>query len=317
MTHWTATSIFEAYFRPLYPPELRDDPRALDASRSIDANPGGNPRFVLELEHVASVFAGLAPQALGTPDLSLDFSDASVHRLGAAIDRGARDALIGASTPGDPQAPLVNVVVHGAIYVGRCIVERHGGAWGVRRPLWESVVHLKSRAGEGDLTPFHWWLKSLADDEIDKAGLVARYRQHVERSTARPEALPPIVTTHLDRKLPVLKIVRYDTLHKHLRAHLPEMKDLGADFPSPEQFADLGLLELETMLLGEGRIVLMHGRGKRGLHLFWLDFQGFSHAMLFPADPGGKHSITLGGEKLVVRFAKDGKEIEHEMLWWG
>src|SRR5262249_28351860 len=151
------------------------------------------------------------------------------------------------------------------------IVDRHGGAWGVRRPLWESVVRLKSRAGEGDLTPFHWWLKSLADDEIDRAALVARYRQHVERATARPETLPPIVTKHLDRTLPTLKIVRYDTLHKHLRAHLPELKDLGADFPSPEQFADLGLLELGMMLLGEGRVLLMHGRGKRGLHLFWLD----------------------------------------------
>src|SRR5207248_11619451 len=26
MPDWTATSIFEAYFRPLYPPDLRDDP---------------------------------------------------------------------------------------------------------------------------------------------------------------------------------------------------------------------------------------------------------------------------------------------------
>src|SRR5579859_4131201 len=136
MRDWTATSIFEAYFRPLYPPDQRDDPRAIEAARAIDANPGGNPRFLLELDHVAAVFAGLAPQALGKPDLELDFSDASVHRLGAAIDRATRDAWIAASTPGDPQAPLVNVVVHGAVYVGRCIVERHGGAWGVRRPLW-------------------------------------------------------------------------------------------------------------------------------------------------------------------------------------
>jgi hypothetical protein len=317
MTHWTATSIFEAYFRPLYPPDLRDDPRAIEAARSIDANPGGNPRFLRELDHVAAVFAGLAPEALGKSDLVLDVSDASVHRLGAAIDRPTRDALFGKSTPGDPQAPIVNVVVHGAIYVGRCIVERHGGVWGVRRPLWESVVRLRSRAGEGDLTPFHWWLKSLADDEIDKATLVARYRQHVERATARPESLPKIVTTHVDRKLPTLKIVRYDTLHKHLRAHLPELKDLGANFPSPEQFADLGLLELEMTLLGEGRMLLMHGRGKRGLHLFWLDFEGFSHAMLLPADPGAAHSVALSGETLVVRFTKDGRELAHETLWWG
>lgn len=319
MTVWTASSLFEAYFRPLYPPDLRDDPNAMAAARAVDANPGGNPRFLLELDHVASVFAGLAPQALGRAhdDLLLDFTDASVHRLGAAIDRASRDAILSTSRPGDPQATIVHVVVHGAIYVGRCIVERHGGTWGVRRPLWESVVRLRSRAGEGDLTPFHWWLKALADDEIDRAGLVARYRQHVERATARPEQLTPIVREHLDRKLPPLKIVRYDTLHKHLRAHLPEMKDLGADFPSPERFADLGLLELEMKLLGDGRMLLMHGRGKRGLHLFWLDFQGFSHAMLFPADPAMPHAIDVDGDKLTIRFAKDGREVVHETLWWG
>jgi hypothetical protein len=313
---WTATSLFDAYFRPLYPESARDD-ASLAELRTRDANPGKNPRILASLDETAEVFARLAPAALAKPDLALDFSDASVHRLGTALDRAARDALLSASTPGDPSAPLVQVVVHGALYVGRCIVASHGGTWGARNPAWESVVHLVSRAGEGDLTPFHWWLKALADDEIDRAGLVSRYRQYVELPTMDPMTLPKIVTQRADRALPKLKTVRYDVLHKHLKAHLPEMKDLGRDFPSPEAFADLGFLELEMVLLGEGRMLLMHGRGKRGLHLFWLDHQGFSHAALFPADPGDAHRIAIEGDKLTVRFHAGGVERVHEMLWWG
>ena len=317
MAEWTAGALFEAYFRPLYPAEVRGDPAAIVASRTMDANPGNNPRLLAELDDTAEVFARVAPRALGRDDLSLDFSDASVHRLGDALDRKTRDALLSVSEPGDAAAPLVHVVVHGALYVGACIVRGHGGAWGVRRPLWESVVSLRSRAGEGARTPFHWWLKALADDEVDKAGLVARYRQHVERATMRWEDLPKIVEDAEHRKLPKLGKVRYDVLHKYLRANLPEVKDVGRDFPSPEAFADLGLLELEFVLLGAGRMLLMHGRGKRGLHLFWLDRDGFSHAALFPASPGDPHAVTLEGDKLLLKFRKDGREVEHEMLWWG
>ena len=312
-----AASIFEAYFRALYPQELRDDVAALIAARSLDANPAKNRRLFAELDDTADVFAKLAPRALGRDDLALDFTDASVHRLGTALDRPTRDALIAASKQGDPSSPFVNVVIHGALYVGACIVRAHGGAWGVRRPLWESVVHLSSRAGEGALSPFHWLLKSLGDDEIDKAGLVSRYRHYVERATFEASALPKIVEGAGGRTLPSLKKVRYDTLHKHLRAHLPEMKDLGNDFPSPEEFQDLGFLELELLLLGEGRMLLMHGRGRRGLHLLWLDHRGFSHAAFFPADPGDPHRIAIEGDKLIVRFVQGGAPRVHEMLWWG
>ncbi len=312
----TASSLFSSYFRPLYPTDLASDD-ALVAAREIDANPAKNPQFARTLAETAIVFAQLAPRALGAPSLALDFTDASVHHLGAALDRRARDRLLEASKPGDPEAPIVQVVVHGAAYVGECIVRAHGGRWGVRRPLWESVVHLTSKAGEGALTPFHWWLKSLADDEIELAGLVARYRQYVERASLRLEDVTPIVEANADRKLPTLKIVRYDLLYKHLRAHLPELRDLGRDFPSPEAFADLGFLELGFLLLGEGRFLLMHGRGKRGLHVFWLDREGFSHAALFPASPGDPASVTVEDDKLVVQFTQEGTQRRHEMLWWG
>lgn len=316
MAVWTAERLFETFFRPLYPPDLREDAAALVAARSADANPANNPRFAHELEDIAAVFARMAATVLGR-DLGLDRSDASVHRLGAAIDRDLRDRLLSTSRPGDPDGPLVPFVIHGAVYVGACIVQHHGGKWGVRRPLWESVVTLESRAGTGHLSPFAWWLKSLSDAEIDHAGLATRYRVHVERATARPEELPPIVRERPDRKLPPLKIVRYDKLHKYLVAHLPELRDLGRDFPSPEQLDSLGFLSLEFLLLGEARLLLMHGMGKAGLHLMWLDHAGFSHALYFPADPGAGHSVTAEADKLVVRFESQGKPIEHEMLYWG
>jgi hypothetical protein len=307
---WTAERLFETFFRPVYPPDLRDDTAALIAARSIDANPARNPRLLAELDEIADVFARVAPAALGKSDLSLDRSDASVHRLSAAIDRPARDAMIA-------NGSLVNVVIHGAVYVASCIVKNHGGVYGVRRPLWESVVTLASRAGTGDLSPFAWWLKALADYEIDRNGISTRYRVHVEHVMARPEELPPIVLQRPDRKLPPLKNVRYDILHKYLVAHLPELRDLGRDFPSPEQFAELGFLSLEFLLLADGRLLLMHGRGKAGLHLIWLDHAGFSHARFFPADPGSPHSVTVDGDKLRITFELDAKPIEHEMLYWG
>jgi hypothetical protein len=312
---WTAERLFETFFRPIYPQDLRDDRDALVAARSVDANPAGNPRFVAELDQIAVVFARMAPSVAGA-SLELDRSDASVHRLGAAIDRTLRDALLARSAPGDPNAPIVSLVVHGAVYLGACIVAR-GGRWGVRRPLWESVVTLESRAGTGQLSPFAWWLKSLSDPEIDRAGLATRYRAHVERALFRPEALPPLVRERADRRLPPLKVVRYDTLHKWLVAHLPELRDLGRDFPSPEQFEELGLLSLEFLLLAGGRLLLMHGRGRSGLHLLWLDHTGFSHAMYFPADPGAPHGVTLQGDTLLVRFELDRAPIAHELLYWG
>jgi hypothetical protein len=316
---WTAERLFETFFRPIYPQDLRHSNAAMVSARSIDANPAGNPRFPSELDEIATVFARMAPSVLRR-DVVLDRTDASVQRLSAAIDRPLRDALIAASKPGDPNAPLVAFVIHGAVYVGASIVQSHGGVWGVRRPLWESVVTLESRAGKGDLSPFAWWLKSLADAEIDRGGLGIRYRAHVERVTARPEDLPPIVRERADRRLPPLRAVRYDLLHKWLVTHLPELRDLGRDFPSAEQLDDIGFLSLEFLLLAGGRLLLMHGRGKAGLHLLWLDYSGFSHALFFPADPGTPHSVTLDPEqrdKLVVRFERDHVPIEHELLYWG
>jgi hypothetical protein len=299
----TAEGLFKDVFLPLYPEDAKSD---LGRARSIDANPAQNPSILAQLAEIAETFVAVAPTAMGAPDLVLDFTDASVHRLSALLDAKRRDALV-------EKGELGNVVIHGAAYVGECIVRLHGGRWAVRRPLWESLVTLKSRAGEGELPIFHWWLKSLADDAT--ATLADRYRAHVEVPTARPEDLPIIAPP--ERNLPVLKQVRYDVLYKYLKAHLPELKDLGEHFPSPERFADLGFKSLAPMLVGGGRMLVMAGHNQDGMHAFWLTKEGFEKSAFWPCDAFPAPMMRTKDDKLEVLLSVDGKPQSFELLWWG
>lgn len=305
----TAEALFQRVFLPLYPEDAKSD---LGRARSVDANPAKNPSIYAQLAEIAETFVAVAPTAMGTPDLVLDFSDASVHRLSALLDVKRRDALIA-------KGELANVVIHGAAYVGECIVRNHGkdgGAqWSVRRPLWESLVALVSRAGEGELPIFHWWLKSLADDAT--ATLADRYRAHVEVPTARPEDLPVIAPP--DRNLPRLeKNVRYDVLYKYLKAHLPELKDLGEHFPSPERFADLAFKSLSLMLVGGGRMLVMAGHNQDGMHAFWVTKEGFEKSAFWQCDAFPAPMMrTREDDKLEVLLSVDGKPQSFELLWWG
>ncbi|WP_437780558.1 hypothetical protein [Sorangium sp. So ce1097] len=328
----TAAQLFERFFAPHYPPDALAD---LASARATDANPAGNPSILAQIEHAAEVFARLAPGALGAPDLGLDFSDASVHRLGAALTRERRDAWLapasvrdaheareardvgGAPAAGRAGEPpmIVTLVTHGALYVGACVVRNHGGKWQVRRPLWESLVRLESRAGTGDLAIFQWWLKALSDEEIGRGRLADRYRTHVEVPTFDAEQLPIIAAS--DRRIPRLAKVRYDTLYKHLRAHLPELRSVGEDFPSPERFEEMGFKSLEFALLGGGRMLLMHGATAEGVHLFWLDAGGFVKSAYYPADSFPAHVVQIEGEKVRVIVPVRGETQVHEMLWWG
>ena len=304
-----AEALFTRYFLPLYPPEARAD---LARARAADANPARNPSILAHLDDAARRFQDNA-RALFGQDLGLDRSDASVHRLSAALTPARRDAWAREGA-GTPESPLFNGVVHGAAYVGACVVASHGGVWGVRQPLWESVVRLRSRAGEADLAIFHWWVKSLAEG-APGATLADRYRAHVEVPCARPEELPALVTGA--RSVPRLKKPRYDTLHKLLRAHLPEVRDLGRDFPSPERFDAFALRWIEAHVLGEGRMVLLAGLSPHGLHLFWLTAAGFDKGAFLPCDAFPDPLVRLDGDRLVVLVREGGAERTHEMLWWG
>lgn len=296
-----AEALFSRFFLPLYPPGAD-----LARLRREDANPAGNPRLVAAWEDAAERFSRLAPAALGE-DPGLDGSDASVHRLGALLDRPRRDRWIE-----EGGEPLVQVTIHGAAYVARCVVRNHGGRHALRSPLWESRVLLSSRAGEAELAPFSWWLRALSDEEIGRVGLGERYRTLVEVPTFDPSALAPIAPA--DRRLPRLARVRYDLLVKHLRAHLPELRDVGRDFPSPERFAELGLSSLELRLLGGGRMLLLAGPGEAGAHLFWLDAGGFVKAAFYPWT-GASRELALESHGDVLRVGVGGAA--HELLWWG
>ncbi|HLK40233.1 MAG TPA: hypothetical protein VKU41_25955 [Polyangiaceae bacterium] len=301
--------LFYRYFLPVYPPDSRAD---LAKARATDANPARNPALTAHLQEASTQFVANARALFGV-DLQLDRTDESVHRLSAALTLERRDEWAARGEPGTAQNVLFNAVVHGSAYVGACIVSSHGGVWGVRRPLWESVVRLSSRAGEADLAVFHWWVKALADGS--RASLADRYRTHVEVPCMRPESLP--VLADPARSLPRLVRPTYDLLHKYLRAHLPEVRDLGTHFPAPERFAELALSWLDFRLLGGGRLLLLAGLSRHGLHLFWVGASGFDKGVFYGCDPFPEPVVQVQGDRIVVMTQLDGAARVNEMLWWG
>lgn len=313
-----AQEIFMKYFLPLYPPDAFAD---LAAARATDANPAKNKAIYDHIEDAAKIFAARGPELFGA-DLDLDFSDASVHRMSAKITRELRDRWRNAGAIGSPENELFNVVVHGAAYVGECARRGRIAEWSVRRPLWESVVVLESHAGTARLAIFHWWLKSLADDAFDNArgGTIAdRYRTHVEAPTFDGDALPIFLTSNADvkRLLPRITKPRYDVLYKYIKAHLPEIRDVGTDFPSPERFDDLDFRWLEFFVVGGGRMLLMAGAAAAGVHLFWLGSSGFEKSAFVPCDAFPEPIVKTNGDKIVIACRVDKKDVLHEMLWWG
>ncbi len=309
----TAESLLRDAFLSLYPPDARAD---LARARRADANPANNPHITRHLDEAAALFVANAPALFGDGAPLLDGTDASVHRLSAALTPAIRDRWLAMGPLGSAESALFNAVVHGAAYVGACVVNNHGGVWRVRRPLWESLVFLASRAGEAELAVFHWWLRSLADDATET--LADRYRALVEIPCATPEALPILAPP--DRRLPrIAKGVRYDVLYKHLKAHLPELRDVGEHFPSAERFAELGFKWLDFLWLGEGRMLLVYGLGESGLHVFWLTAAGFEKAAYWPCDAFPEPLVRAadGGAKLEVIVSVDKRAQTHELLWWG
>lgn len=309
----TAESLFREWFLPLYPEDARSD---LGRVRSEDANPANNLGVLSHLGEAAAVFAANAPVALGLPaeQLDLDYSDASVHRLSAALTVEQRDRLLAMGAKGTADNALFNLVVHGASYVGACIVRSHGGRWAVRRPLWESLVHLTSHLGQGELPVFHWWLKSLADGAA--ITLADRYRTHVEVPRSKPDELP--VLADPERKLPRLKRPRYDAFYKYIRAHLPELRDVGEDFPSPERFEELGFEQLSFTMVGAGRMVIVHGHNEHGLHAFWMSKAGFEKSAFWPCDKFPEPILRRAGDdKIEIILSQDKQVRSFELLWWG
>ncbi len=305
-------SLFREIFLPLYPEGARAD---LTRTRREDRNPGENPSFATHLDDAARIFAVNGRTSIGE-DVALDFTDDSVHRLSRTLTQGLRDRLLDVGPRGSAENALFNFVVHGTAYVGACIVAQHRGRWSIREPLWESLVTLTSRAGTADLAIFQWWLKALAGSH---GTLADRYRTYVELPCTEPERLP--ILAPRDRRLPKLAKVRYDAFYKYLRAHLPELGDLGENFPSPERFEEYRFKSLGFLLVGGGRMLVVHGATPEGLHAFWLTKDGFEKAAFWPCDafpePILQVSRRAESEHLEVVLSKDGEVRSFELLWWG
>lgn len=307
----TPEGLFQTYFAPLYPPEAQAN---LSLARATDVNPGRNPALLAQLSDIAETFRKQFCALV--PDIQLDYDDASVHRLSSALTPARLDAWAQDGRPGTADNALWNIIVHGTVFVGACIVHSKNGSWSQRQPLWESVVKLSSRAGEAELYVFQWWLKAVAEaGHADARTLADRYRTHVEVPCMDVDALPTIATG--TRKLPRLSKPRYSTLHQYLKAHLPEIKDVGRDFPSPERFDGYTWKWLEGHLVGDGRMLLLAGLGKGGMHMLWLSREGFQKAIHIPCDSFPDPVVRTEGEKIVVLLSHEQAAQRHEYLWWG
>jgi hypothetical protein len=319
MTEVTADGLFSRFFWPHYPADVRAD---YEAALARDANPARNPALIAHWVEAAELFAKNAPKLLAT-DLTWDA--AGVARMSHAMNRARRDAWLAASDPRDPENPFFNAVVHGAAYVGEVIVRAHGGAWSMRRPMWESLVMRRVKDGDatrttGAIPPFHWLLKHLSDAEIDSGSLAYRFHVHVELATAAIEALPAIASP---RKLPTMRAPTYDLLVKYLHQHLPALRDLGTGFPSPADFTARRYETLAFDLFHDGRVLAMHGQvpaaadGQSLVEVLWLTARGFDHADTIPADAGTPSFARATGDTLEVTVAWKGRPHTHRVGFRG
>lgn len=303
----SAQQLFVDLFSPLYPPDHRNTALAVPCSE---------PSVLARIDDVAETFRHLAPELLGLDRACLDGSDASVHKLGDALTRERRDALIPMPTPSMPGVSLLaTLVIHGSMYVGRCAVRNHGGAWLTVHPLWESSVRLETKLGTCDLSVFSWWLKSLSDEEVDRKPLGPRYRQHVEVPCFDSDSLPVIPSA---KPIPSIAYPTRDQLFAHLAEHAPGIRAPGDAFPTADRFAELELTSVDFEWVGGDRLLLMHGLGRRGgAHLFWMNEQGFVKSAYYPADRRPRHVVRVDGDILSVIVSIDGNARRHEMPWWG
>lgn len=179
-------------------------------------------------------------------------------------------------------------------------------------------MRLHSAAGETDLAIFHWWLKSLSTSVLRSpagAGLADRYRTHVEVPCLRPETLPVFVAG--ERSLPRLSNPTYARLHKYLRAHLPEVRSLGADFPTAERFATFALKWMDFHVVGGGRNVLLAGGSAQGVHLFWLGGDGFEKSAFVAGDGAAEPVVRVHEDRITAMTSQGGEPRVQEMFWWG
>jgi hypothetical protein len=307
------SKFFHRVLAPLYPKDLRDRP----ASNRVMPVHSELSQIHSQVDSIAETFKRLAPSLLELPAESLDDSDASIHRIGLALTRERRDALIATAADGGEQPSLLAMlIVHGSVYTCRCIVRNYGGLWLFRQPLWESAVSLRSVLGQGELNPFSWWVKSLSDEEVDRLAFADRYRSYVEVPCFNVDAVPVLLQS--ERAVPKIMAPGYEQLFHHLKAYVPEIRQPGPDFPSAERFADMDFAWLDFLWVGVGRQLLIWGPAKRkGTHLFWMDKNGFVKSAFYQSDDFPETVVRLKDDWIQIIVSMQTELKVHEMPWWG
>ena len=117
--------------------------------------------------------------------------------------------------------------------------------------------------------------------------------------------------------MPRLQKVKYDVFYKYLKANLPEVRDLGSDFPSPERFAELSFRYLDFMIVGGGRKLLISGLSSVGFFVFWIGPLGFEKSIFLESDSFPEPFVRKDGERIQVHFSREKRTLFHEYLWSG
>jgi hypothetical protein len=311
MTERSADALFRHYFWPHYPADVRAD---LAHARRTDANPARNPNVLAPWVEAAELFVSNAPRLLGE---TLTFDGDGIGRLSRALDRTRRDAWLASSDPSDPGNVFFHAVVHASAFVGEVVVRAFGGTWSMRRPMWESLVTRVvpgARHDRGSVPPFHWLLKHLSDDEIDRGSLAYRFHVHIELATAPLDALPTLADV---RALPTLRAPTYDLLVKYLHKHLPALRDLGEGFLSPPEFTERAYEAISFSLLHDGRVLAVHGQASSRVEIHWLTASGFDHTDTIPCDPSPPYFARTAGDALEVTVAWNGRPHTHRIGFRG
>jgi len=310
----SAADLLSRWFWPHYPEDVR---RAPFLHRDVDANPGNNPALAAVLPEAAALFVANAPGLLGTP-ITLD--DDGVALLARTLDRPLRDRWMAESDPSRPDNVFVQAILHATAFLGEVLVRHHQGRWELRRPMWESIVHRPSPMG-GAIAPFHWLLKSLADDAIDTAPLAVRWRLHVVQPAADPSDFPVLTAA---KSLPELKAPTYDLLVKYLHAHLKSVTDLGEGFPSAREFTERGYSALRFTPLHGGRILCLHGQTRSSaehpgvVDVHWLSHRGHDHTDTIPSDHGVPYfGRAVTADTLEITVGWQGKPHTHALTFRG
>ena len=317
--HVDAEELFVRFFLPLYPPDARAD---LARARATDANPAGNPALLAHLDDAANRFVANAPALFerrpgarpqrrerapperGAHAPSARDAWAAQRRAGHARERRSSTRSCTARRTSAP-ASSRSTAACGAC-AGRSGRASCASSRAPARPTSRSSTGGSSRS-------------PTRPTGVQAATLADRYRAHVEVPCARPEELP-VVSSSGARALPRLK---KPTLRRSctstLRAHLPELRDLGRGLPRSPSGSTAFALHVDRLprRSAAGAWSLLAGASPAGAAPLLADGGGFEKSAFFPCDASRIRSSGWTPIASSRMTSDQGETREHEMLWWG